>query len=151
MTWKCEWIDVSNFMIMGKLRFCLVFIMLSSTSLIVMCQATLVSDGNHGHTTTDLQIAYFFLNTQCSILPPCSILPRLPYSVDGISKSIFSIIFYTECGPSVFRLPVYFLETVEISARRLIIVIKWEIWIISHCLGLRHETIGYTVCLALLL
>ena len=58
--------------------FCAVFIMWSSIRLILMCHTALANDGNHADTTTDPDLACFFLNTQYSILSSCSILPRIP-------------------------------------------------------------------------
>ena len=48
-----------------------------SISFILMCHAALANNGNHADATTDPHLACFFLNIQCSIFPPCSILPRL--------------------------------------------------------------------------
>ena len=56
-----------------KFRFCDILKTWSIASLISMCDAELADDRNQ----VDARHAYFFQNTQCSILPLCSILPRL--------------------------------------------------------------------------
>ena len=38
------------------------------------------------HDTTDPHLSCFFLNTQCFILPPCSILPRFPLHMQSFGK-----------------------------------------------------------------
>ena len=49
----------------------------SIASLIFMHAAELADDRNQVDLKIDPRLACFFQNTRCSILPPCSILPRL--------------------------------------------------------------------------
>ena len=60
-------------------------------------------------------------------------------------KSILSTIFHTIC---VFSLRISFVMIERICVRYLIIIIKWEVWGICHCLGLGHETMVRAVCLS---
>ena len=63
------------------------------------------------------------------------------------SKHILSVIHYTICGLYVFSLPISLLMTERIYILCLIIIIKSEVWTITHCLGLGHETMVPAVCL----
>ena len=74
---ECDRIYTSKCSNMGELRFCVLFKMWSSISLILLCQATLANDRNHADITTEPHRAHLFLNTRCSIFPSCSWLPRL--------------------------------------------------------------------------
>ena len=63
--------------------------------------------------------------------------------------SPLSIIQYV--GLHVFSLPIP-LVMIEITYMLcLIIIIKSEVWTITHCLGLGHETLVSTVCLSIFL
>ena len=69
-----------------------------------------------------------------------------------IKLSIFSqlsIIQYV--GLCVFSLAISFMMIERIFILCLIIIIKSEVWTITHCLGLGHETMGCTVCLSIFL
>ena len=64
-----------------------------------------------------------------------------------VTSSIFSqlsIIQYV--GLCVFSLPISFVMIERIYILCLIIIIKSEVWTITHCLGLGHETMVYAVC-----
>ena len=65
--------------------------------------------------------------------------------------SQLSIIQYV--GLCVFSLPIFFvmIERIYILIICLIIIIKSEVWTITHCLGLGHETMVCAVCLSLFL
>ena len=63
--------------------------------------------------------------------------------------SPLSIIQYV--GLCVFSLPISVVMIERIYILRLIIMIKSEIWTITHCLGLSHETMVSTVCLSIFL
>ena len=54
-------------------------------------------------------------------------------------------------GLCVFSLPTLIVMIEKIYILRLIIIIKSEVWIITHCLGLGHETMVYAVCLSIFL
>ena len=54
-------------------------------------------------------------------------------------------------GLCVFSLPTPLVMIEIIYILCLIIIIKSEVWTITHCLGLGHETMVYAVCLAILL
>ena len=60
-----------------KFRFCEILKTWSIASLISMHDAELADDRNQVDLKIDPRLAWFFQNTRCSILPPCSILPRL--------------------------------------------------------------------------
>ena len=69
-----------------------------------------------------------------------------------VRLSIFSqlsIIQYV--GLCVFSLPISFVMIERIYILCLIIIIKSEVWTITHCLGLGHETIVCAVCLSIFL
>ena len=67
-----------------------------------------------------------------------------------VRLSIFSqlsIIQYV--GLCVFSLPISFVMIHRIYILCLIIIIKSEVWTITHCLGLGHETMVCAVCLSI--
>ena len=69
-----------------------------------------------------------------------------------VRLSIFSqlsIIQYV--GLFVFSLPIYLVMIEIIYILCLIIIIKSEVWTITHCLGLGHETMVCVVCLSVFL
>ena len=63
--------------------------------------------------------------------------------------SPLSIIQYV--GLYVFSLPISLVMIVRIYIFCLIIIIKSEVWTITHCLGLGHETMVSAVCLSIFL
>ena len=69
-----------------------------------------------------------------------------------VRLSIFSqlsIIQYV--GLCVFSLPIPFVMIENIYIICLIVIIKSEVWTITHCLGLGHETMVCAVCLSIFL
>ena len=68
---------VNWFITKVKLRFCEIRKTWCITSLILTCDAELADDRNQMDVKIDLHQAGFFQNIRCSILPPCSSLPRL--------------------------------------------------------------------------
>ena len=69
-----------------------------------------------------------------------------------VRLSIFiplSIIQYV--GLYVFSLPITLVMIERIYILCLIIIIKSEVWTITHCLGLGHETMVSAVCLSIFL
>ena len=76
------------------------------------------------------------------------------YNLSGVQErlSIFSqlsIVKYV--GLRVFSLPSSFVMIEIIYILCFIIIIKSEVWTITHCLGLGHETMVCTVCLSIFL
>ena len=67
----------------------------------------------------------------------------------SILLSPLSIIQYV--GLYVFNLPIYLVIIERIYVLCLIIIIKSEVWTITHFLGLGHETVVSTVCLSIFL
>ena len=63
--------------------------------------------------------------------------------------SALSIIQYV--GLCVFSLPISLVMIERIYILCLIIIIKSEVWTITHCLGLGHETMVSAVCLSIFL
>ena len=63
--------------------------------------------------------------------------------------SPLSIIQYM--GLYVFSLPISLVMIEKIYILCLIIIIKSEVWTITHCLGLGHETMVSAVCISILL
>ena len=63
--------------------------------------------------------------------------------------SSLSIIQYV--GLYVFSLPISLVMIERIYILCLIIIIKSEVWTITHCLGLGHETMVSAVCLSIFL
>ena len=77
---------------------------------------------------------------------------RYNWSSVWIRLSIFSqlsIIQYV--GLCVFSLPISVVMIERIYILCLIIIIKSEVWTITHCLGLGHETMVCAVCLSIFL
>ena len=66
-------------------------------------------------------------------------------------KHILSVIHYTICGLYVFSLPIYLVMIEIIYILCLIIIIKSEVWTITHCLWLGHETMVSAVCFSIFL
>ena len=69
-----------------------------------------------------------------------------------VRLSIFSplsIIQYV--GLYVFSLPISHVMIERVYILCLIIIIKSEVWTITHCLGLGHETMVFAVCLSIFL
>ena len=52
-------------------------------------------------------------------------------------------------GLYVFSLPISLMMIERIYILCLVIIIKSEVWTITHCLGLGHETIASAVCLSI--
>ena len=76
------------------------------------------------------------------------------YNLSGVwlklsKSSQLSIIQYV--GLCVFSLPISFVMIERIYILCLIIIIKSEVWTITHCLGLGHETMVCAVCLSIFL
>ena len=68
-----------------------------------------------------------------------------------VRLSIFSPLFIIQyVGLYVFSLPIYLVMIEIIFILCLIIIIKSEVWTITHCLGLGHETMLSAVCLSIL-
>ena len=63
--------------------------------------------------------------------------------------SQLSIIQYV--GLCVFSLPISYVMSERIYTLYLIVIIKSEVWSITHCLGLGHETMVCAVCLSIFL
>ena len=77
----------------------------------------------------------------------CRVWVRL--SIFSQLSIVQSIIQYV--GLCVFSLPTPLVMIEIIYIRRLIIIIKSEVWTITYCLGLGHETVVYAVCLSIFL
>ena len=76
------------------------------------------------------------------------------YFVECVSKikHILSVIHYTICGAVCFQFTHFSCDDWEnIYILCLIIIIKSEVWTITHCLALGHETIVSAVCLSIFL
>ena len=66
--------------------------------------------------------------------------------------SIISLLSITQhVGLCVFSLPIPPVMNERIHVLCLIIIIKSEVWTITHCLGLGHETMVCAVCLSIFL
>ena len=63
--------------------------------------------------------------------------------------NIFSPLSIQYVGLYVFSLPISLVMIERTYILCLIIIIKSEVWIITHCLGLGHETMVSTVCLSI--
>ena len=69
-----------------------------------------------------------------------------------VRLSIFSQLSNIQyVGLCVFSLPIPLVMIERIYILCLIIIIKSEVWTITHCLGLGHETMVCTVCLFIFL
>ena len=64
-------------------------------------------------------------------------------------KHIFSVIQYTIYGAVCFQFTHSLAVIERIYILCLIIIIKSEVWTITHCLGLGHETMVCTVCFSI--
>ena len=65
------------------------------------------------------------------------------------AECVSKIIQYV--GLCVFSLPISFGMVERIHTLCLVIIIKSEVWTITYCLGLGHETMVYAVCLFIFL
>ena len=65
-------------------------------------------------------------------------------------KHILSVIHYTICGAVWFQFTHFLCDDWD-NILCLIIIIKSEVWTITHCLVLGHETMVSAVCLSILL
>ena len=74
---------------------------------------------------------------------------KIYFSSVWVRLSIFPIIQYV--GLYVFSLPISLVMIVKIYILCLIIIIKSEVWTITHCLGLGHETMVSAVCRSIFL
>ena len=102
-----------------------------------------------------------FVEYPISLSPLCKLIWRhwtykmpVRYILSSVwvRLSIFSplsIIQYV--GLYVFSLPISLVMIERIYIRCLIIIIKSEVWTITHCLGLGHETMVSAVCLSIFL
>ena len=69
-----------------------------------------------------------------------------------VRLSIFSQLSIVQyVGLCVFSLPIYLVMIGSIYILCLIIIIKSEVWTITHCWGLGHKTIVCAVCLSIFL
>ena len=68
----------------GEFRFCEILKTWSFASLISMQDAELAHDRNQVDMKIDPRLAWFFQNIRCSILSPCSILPRLTITLEVV-------------------------------------------------------------------
>ena len=75
--------------------------------------------------------------------------PMPSHTANWLGFSPLSFIQYVELH--VFSLPISLVMTERIHLLCLIIIIKWEVWTIAHCLGSGHETLMSTVCLVIFL
>ena len=66
-------------------------------------------------------------------------------------KHIFSVIHYTIYGAVCFQFTHSLAMIERIYILCLIIIIKSEVWTITHCLGLGHETMVCAVCFSIFL
>ena len=62
-------------------------------------------------------------------------------------RHILSVIHYTICGAVCFQFTHFLVMIERIYILCLIIIIKSDIWTITNCLGLGHETMVCAVCL----
>ena len=71
------------------------------------------------------------------------------YFVECVNKMrhILSVIHYTIRGAVCFQFTHFLVMIERIYILCLIIIIQSEVWAITHCLGLGHETMVYAVCL----
>ena len=102
-----------------------------------------------------------FVHYTISLSPLCKLIWRhwtykmpVRYILSSVwvRLSIFSplsIIQYV--GLCVFSLPIPLVMIERIYILCLFIIIKSEVWTITHCLGLGHETIVCAVCLSIFL
>ena len=66
-------------------------------------------------------------------------------------KHIFSVIHYTIYGAVCFQFTHSLAMIERIYILCLIIIIKSEVWTVTHCLGLGHETMVCAVCFSIFL
>ena len=75
------------------------------------------------------------------------ILPSVCLRFSQFSQ--LSVIKYM--GPCVISLPIPLMMIIIICILYFDIIIKWEVWLNCHCLGLAHETMTCGVCLSIIL
>ena len=108
-----------------------------------------------------LQIVFVCLYSPPSHYHHCASLSEGIELIKGLSdifcrvckiKHILSVFHDTKCGALyVFGLPISLVKIEGIYILCLIIIIKLEVWTITHCLGLGHETMVSAVCLSIFL
>ena len=94
----------------------------------------------------DLPIFVRIISEGIELMPVRYILPSVWVRLNIFSP--LSIIQYV--GHYVFSLPISLVMIERIYILCLIIIIKSEVWTITHCLGLGHETLVSAVCLFIL-
>ena len=88
-----------------------------------------------------------------NMIRPLSEGPTCIFSIKCVSKMkcILSVIFMQYTGLCIFSLSMYLLMIMRIFIYHLIIIIKSDIGIVSHCLVLSHEPMLCAMCLAMFL
>ena len=82
----------------------------------------------------------------------CKMPVRYELSSVWITLSLYSQLSIIQCvGLCVFSLSIPFVIIERIYILCLLIIIKSEVWTITHCLGLCHETMVCAVCLSIFL
>ena len=98
-----------------KFRVCEILKTWSIASLISMHDAELADDRNQVDLKIDPRLAWIFQNTRCSILPPCSILPRLTITLrfNQLKEYSFSCINGTKLNYFYYYLNQMFYITIK--------------------------------------
>ena len=105
-------------------------------SLSIRSTSTTPTHSKQYHTSEDIKLIKCLSDIICQV---CKI------------KHILSVFYYTICGAVCFQFTHFLCDHWENIYLCLIIIIKSEVWIITHCLGLGHETMVSAVCLSIFL
>ena len=125
-------IIIVQFMMGANIRIC------CGLQIVLVC---LYSTSSHYHHCENLSEGVELIKCLSDIF--CRVWVRL---------SIFSPLYIIQyLGLYVFSLPISVVMIERIYILCLIIIIKSEVWTITHCLGLGHETMVSAVCLSLFL
>ena len=99
-------------------------------------------------------IDFFYLRQKYNWKDKQKFVGQILIKMECVSKiyHILSVIHYTICGAVCFQFTHFLCDDWDnIYILRLITIIKSEVWTITHCLGLGHETMVCAVCLSIFL
>ena len=127
---ECVFIIIVQFMMSANIR------ILFGLQIVLVC---LYSTPSHYHHCSNLSEGIELIKCLSDIL--CRVWVRL-----SIFSPLSSIQYVGLCA---FSLPIHFVMIERMHILCLIIIIKSEVWTLTHCLGLGHEAMVCAVCLSI--
>ena len=144
LNWKMWFVSISWHRLH---RICLLFMMSANSRIRFALQIVLVclySTQSHYHHCAELSEDIELIKCLSDIF--CRVC-EIRLSIFSQLSIIQSIIQYM--GLCIFSLPTPLVMIERIYILHLVIIIKSEVWTITHCLGLGHETMVCAVCLSI--